>query len=125
MPNEFRVAYPHTAGEYTEIANKELNGVFNGIFRGMAPKTTGTDMIDFIFREAVSVAEKQNVPLYCGEYGVIHNAAPEHNLAWKKDMFDVFERHNIGRAVWNYKRMGFGIVDDHVKEVYEELVKVL
>lgn len=125
MPNEFRVAYPLSAGEYTEIANRELNGVFNGIFRGMEPETTGTDMIDFIFKEAVAVAKKQNVPLYCGEYGVIHNAAPEYGLAWKKDMHEVFEKYNIGRAVWNYKRMSFGMTDEHCKDVYEELVKVL
>lgn len=125
MPNEFRVGYPLTAGEYIDIANHELNGNFSGIFRGMSPETNGTGMIDFIFQEAVSVAEKQNVPLYCGEYGVIHNAAPEYNLAWKKDMYTVFEKYGIGRAVWSYKRMGFGIVDEHCKNVYEELIKVL
>jgi hypothetical protein len=65
------------------------------------------------------------VPLYCGEYGVIHNAEPEYNLAWKKDIYTIFEKYGIGRAVWSYKRMGFGIVDEHCKDVYEELVKVL
>ena len=91
----------------------------------MAPELTGADMLDFLFREAVSVAEKQNVPLYCGEYGVIHNAAPEYGLAWKQDLNTVFEKYSIGRAVWNYKHMSFGIVDEHCKDVYEELINVL
>jgi len=125
MPNEFRVKYPLTAGEYADIANRQLNGAFAGIFRGMAPELKGTEMIDFIFREAVPVAEKQNVPLYCGEYGVIHNAAPEYGLAWKKDLHTIFEKYGIGRALWNYKRMGFGLIDECNKDVYEELVKVL
>lgn len=125
MPNEFRVSYPLTAGEYIDIANRELNGVFAGIFRGMAPETIGTDMIDFIFREAASVAESRNVPLYCGEYGVIQNAAPEYGLAWQRDMHEVFERHNIGRALWNYKGMGFGLIDERYQDVVDELVKVL
>ena len=125
MPDDFRVAYPLTAGEYIETSKQKVEGNFIGSFEHMAPETKGPDMFELIFAEAVSVAESRNVPLYCGEYGVIHNADPYHELLWQKDIHEVFERHNIGRAVWNYKRMGFGIIDDHCKEVYEELIKYL
>lgn len=125
MPKDFRVKYPLTAGEYSETANRKLNGNFTGIFRGMKPDTVGAELLDFLFREAVSVAEERNVPLYCGEYGVINLADTESALAWHKDIHAVFERYGIGRALWSYKRMSFGIVDEHYKEVLEELVKVL
>lgn len=125
MPAEFRIAYPLSAGEYIEVSKREVEGYFVGSFEHMAPETKGTDMFVQIFAEAVSVAESRNVPLYCGEYGVIHNADPKHGLLWQRDIHEAFERHNIGRAVWNYKRMSFGIVDEHNKEVYEELIKVL
>ena len=125
MPADFRVAYPLTAGEYIEVSKREVEGYFIGSFAHMAPETTGSDMFEQIFAEAVSIAESRNVPLYCGEYGVIHNANPHHGLSWQKDIHTAFEKNNIGRAVWNYKRMGFGIVDEHNKEVYEELIKYL
>lgn len=125
MPNDFRVAYPLSAAEYIEASNREVEGYFTASFHLMPPETKGPDMFEINFAEAISVAESRNVPLYCGEYGVIHNANPEHGLLWQKDIHEVFERHNIGRAVWNYKRMGFGIVDEHNKDVYTELIKFL
>ena len=125
MPNEFRITYPLTAEEYINISQRALDNSFTGVFEGMAPDAKGTDFFDFAFAEAVAVAETRNVPLYCGEYGVIHNADPHYGLAWKKDIYATFEKFNIGRAVWNYKRMGFGIIDEHCKDVYEELIKHL
>jgi len=125
MPKDFRVKYPLTAGEYMEVADQKLDGNFSGIFRKMSPDTKGTDMLGSLFREAVSVAEERNVPLYCGEYGVINLADTTSALAWHKDIHDLFETYGIGRAVWSYKRMSFGIVDEHYEEVFEELTKLL
>lgn len=125
MPRNFRVKYPLSAGEYTETANRELSGNFTGIFRGMNPETAGVEMLDYLFQEAVSVAENRNVPLYCGEYGVINLADTESALAWHKDIHKVFEKHGIGRALWSYKNMDFGIVDNHYKEVFDVLTNVL
>ena len=91
----------------------------------MHPELTGEELLDFLFREAVSVAEARNVPLYCGEYGVINHADPVSALAWQTDFHNVCEKYGIGRALWSYKRMSFGLVDEHYKEVFDELVKVL
>lgn len=125
MPKDFRVKYPLTAGEYVEIAKQKLDGNFVGIFRGMTPETVGAELLDFLFNEAVSVAEERKVPLYCGEYGVINLADTTSALAWHKDIHEVFEKHGIGRALWSYRKMDFGIVDEHYEEVLGELVKVL
>lgn len=125
MPQDFRIKYPLTAGEYIEIAKNKLGGHFTEIFCDMAPETSGAAMLSSLFHEALSVAESRNVPLYCGEYGVINLTDPQSALAWHKDMHKIFEQYSIGRAMWSYKEMDFGIIDEHYAEVFEELIKLL
>ena len=36
-----------------------------------------------------------------------------------------FEKYGIGRAAWNYREKDFGLVDDHMKPVLDELLKYL
>ena len=78
-----------------------------------------------LFADAIKVAEERNVELYCGEYGVIENAEPEEAVKWYRLINAVFEKHSIGRAAWSYKRMNFGIADERMNGVREELVKLL
>lgn len=125
MPSEFRVSYPQTAGHFREISDSQLDGVFSGIFKNMNDSAQGVEMIAPLFEEAISVAESRNVPLYCGEYGVINLANPEYALAWHKDMHAVFEKYQIGRALWSYKEMDFGLIDEHYKEYFDELITLL
>ena len=78
-----------------------------------------------IFKEAIDVAEERNVALYCGEYGVIDRVAPEDALKWYKMINQVFKANGIGRSAWNYKKMDFGISDDRMDAVRDELVQYL
>ena len=78
-----------------------------------------------MFADAVKVAEKLNLPLYCGEYGVIDRADPESTLNWFRMINEAFEQLHIARAVWSYKEMDFGITDEHYAPIYDELIKVL
>ena len=64
-----------------------------------------------LFEDAIAAAEKYNVPLYCGEYGVIELAPKDDTKRWLADIHSVLEKHGIGRAVWNYKGKDFGIID--------------
>ena len=75
--------------------------------------------------EAVAAAEKQGVPLYCGEYGVIDRADPEDALAWFTMIHAAFEKYGIGRAAWSYREMDFGLSDARMDGVRDRLVKVL
>lgn len=125
MKPDFRVEYPLTAGQFKEISDTTLNGVFSGIFKNMDDSSTGTDMISSLFEEAIAIAKSRNVPLYCGEYGVINLADPKCALAWHRDMHDVFEKYQIGRALWSYKEMDFGLIDEHYKDIYDELITLL
>jgi endoglucanase len=51
-----------------------------------------------------------NVPIYCGEFGVLREYAPPADRArWLHDMRVAMEKNNIGWAMWDYQT-NFGIV---------------
>ena len=95
-------------------------------FEKYPPETTLTAAFfeDFL-QEAVRTAEARNVPLYCGEYGVIDNAAPEDALIWFRAIHAAFEKYGIGRAAWSYRQMDFGLSDPRMDAVRPELLRCL
>ena len=126
MPLDFRIPYPVDEKKYREIvsicppiANGTLGSADNAL------KMLKDNFFINLFKEAVECCEKYGVSLYCGEYGVIDRADPESTLRWFKDINKVFEHYGIGRACWSYKKMDFGIIDEHYKEIFDELLKYL
>lgn len=85
----------------------------------------GEDYIDDMVSDAVEIANARNVPLYCGEYGVINLASCEQTLKWYEAFSAVMERYNIGRAAWSYKEMDFGLSDGHMAPIIERIKKLL
>lgn len=125
MDTSFRTSYPLTAKEYIEQSDTLLNGCCAETCRQVSPSASGTDLLLPLFDEAIRAADERNVPLYCGEYGVIDLAAPEYKLAWIKDIHSVFEKYGIGRAMWCYKEMDFGLIDESCASIYDELCGLL
>lgn len=125
MPSDFRASFPRPAKEYVAISEKQLNGKFGGFCKLAAPDAQNEDLFLPAFQAAAALAEERKVPLYCGEYGVINNAEVSTALAWHKALHNVFEQFHIGRAVWSYKEMDFGIIDPHYKEVLSQLLPLL
>jgi endoglucanase len=74
-------------------------------------KVYNRDTLEKMMLKPIRLADSLNLPLYCGEFGVIDKSPTEAKLAWYKDMVAIFEKHNIGYANWNYKAGSFGIVD--------------
>jgi hypothetical protein len=100
------------------------------MYEGFCAMTGGKDVVDSdyfrrLFAEAVQMAEEKNVPLYCGEYGVINIADAESTLKWYQTISPVFKEYGIGRAAWSYRQMDFGLTDDHLKEVIKEIKECL
>ena len=56
---------------------------------------------------------------------MIDQAPVDSALRWLKDINAVFERHGIGRALWNYKRKDFGLVDPHYDGAREQLIDII
>lgn len=77
------------------------------------------------FLSALKKAEEYGIEVYCGEYGVIDQAAPEDALKWFQVIHRVFEKHGIARAAWSYKEMDFGLSDARMDGVRDELIKYL
>lgn len=125
MDTSFRMSIDSTYKEMAENSKKQLSQVTVG-FDGFDPDDKfGPEFFDKHFSEAVSVAEERNVPLYCGEYGVIDLAEAKECLAWFKIINAAFIKYGIGRAAWNYRGKDFGFVDDHMKPVVDEIVNYL
>ena len=125
MSPDFRVSYPKTMGEYEKLSKEQIGGYYSDLISGYETMLCDKEFFVRYFSEAVEIAKKYDVPLYCGEYGVIDQADTEGTLNWFKDIHAAFEECNIGRAVWSYKKMDFGITDDHYADIKEELVKYL
>ena len=124
MPADFVMHYPDSVGAYKEAANRL------GIWQADDTDTADARLIspayfDAMFQCAIDYATQYDVPLYCGEYGVIDQADPHDTVNWFRDIHAVFVKHGIGRAVWTYKQRDFGLVDAHYDGVQDELTKLL
>lgn len=126
MDTSFRMPFMSTYGEYADSSKVQVGAQYSSLKcfenRDLKPSS---DYFSALFEEAVNKAAKLNVPLYCGEYGVIDRAAPEDTVLWYKTINEVFEKNNIGRACWSYKEMDFGISDSRLDNVRSELLKYI
>ncbi|WP_024859298.1 glycoside hydrolase family 5 protein [Ruminococcus flavefaciens] len=86
---------------------------------------TSEEYFEELFSTAIAKAEKHGSGLYCGEYGCIDVVSPEDTIKWYRTINAVFRKHDIGRAAWNYKAMDFGLSDDRLKDVHDELINLL
>lgn len=79
------------------------------------------DYVEGLFAEALATAKERNVPLYCGEYGIIDRADPEDAYKWYILIHKIFEKYSIGHAAWSYKEMDFGLTCGYLDRVRNEL----
>ena len=123
MTNDFEMWYPATLEEMRQksegFPQTHMGAVYNKCMEGDG------SFFDKMFADAIDYAKKNDVPLYCGEYGVIDLAPLPDTLAWMKDINASFEKFGIGRALWNYKNKDFGLVDEHYAPIRDEMIKVL
>lgn len=125
MDKDLRIPFALTYKEYIDMTEKNIGEMAMTMDAYDGDKVIGDEYFDDCFREAVAVAEERDVALYCGEYGVIENADPKEALKWLKVLGSCFERYGIGRALWNYKEMDFGLLDSRMDEVRDEILKVM
>lgn len=127
MPLDYRTAYPASVQHYVADTKKYLKQMMVDNFGDTvgADKEYGKELFLALFKEAADTAERYQVPLYCGEYGVIDRAEPESALRWYQDIHDAFESYGIGRAAWSYKQMDFGLLDEHYDTVRDEIIAAL
>lgn len=110
MPSDFRITYPKTLKEYRD-AGESLTADLAGAVYKEGIREIGEGFFEDIFAPAIEKAEKDQVALYCGEYGVIDLADVEDKKRWLADIRAVFDKHGIGHAIWNYKGKDFEMKD--------------
>lgn len=115
------IGYPADIEEYRSLS-EEIHCFGSGLKN---VDNMGAEFMEKLISEAVTAAENADVPLYCGEYGVIDRADIEDTAEWYRDIHGVFEKYGIGRAAWTYKGMDFGIVGQHYLTEFESILKSL
>jgi hypothetical protein len=73
---------------------------------------------------ATAFSQRIQQPVYCGEFGVIDRAPLANRLNWTRDFIELLIENKIGRALWTYKALDFGLVDQDGHVVSEELVRI-
>jgi hypothetical protein len=124
MPQDLTIEYPATIGECKEKSKPLIEIAICSCDKPL-DSMIGPDFFEELFAEAVQIAADRDVPLYCGEYGVVDNASTESTIRWYRDIHSAFEKNGIGRAAWTYKKMDFGVIDDHYAPVKSELIALL
>ena len=125
MNPDFRFPLKSKYEDYTKMTSEKV-GQIGTAFGAFAPDATvDVNYFETIFSEAVKIAEDRNVLLYCGEYGVIEKATPQDTLEWYRLISTVFNKHGIGRAVWSYRQMDFGLNDNRLDGIRGDLLKYL
>jgi len=125
MDTAFRIPVTATFGEMATATRRMLGGAVVDLDAKPADGRLSSSFFEDFFAEAVAVAQARNVPLYCGEYGVIDNASPEDTLIWYQAIHAAFEKYGIGRAAWSYRQMDFGLSDPRLDGVRPELLRYL
>lgn len=125
LPSDFEIEYPGTYGDYRKKSQEFFGDDFEGEYKKADDTVINEEFFNDLFAVAVDISEKYDVPLYCGEYGVIDRADCHSALNWFRDINTAFNELNIARAVWSYKEMDFGLTDEHYAPVFSELIKLL
>jgi len=83
------------------------------------------DKIRDDFKDAIAVAKKYDLQLFCGEWGVYEPVDRELAYKWTKDMIEVFDEFDIAWTTWCYDA-DFGFWDQQKNEYKDKgLVDIL
>lgn len=118
-PSE-EISYPEKMAYYVEKSKKL--GFQGEVVTKARTKTMGPEFIEEMVKEAVLAAQKANVHLYCGEFGVIDQAPIEDTYRWFADVEEIFQKYQIGFALWTYKEMDFGFTGKHYEKIRKKLL---
>ncbi len=124
MPSDLSVAYPDGLQVLRQKSAEVFGMDFDSEF-GDSEEEISSLFFEKLFERAIAVSEKWNVPLYCGEYGVIDQANPQDTVKWFEHIHAALEKYNIARAVWTYKEKDFGLIGEHYSTVIDKIVNCL
>jgi endoglucanase len=117
------VDYP---GAYTGLAEFLRRAPqYRPLFAWQAERAVDRSLLLELLQPAIDFIQQTGKDLYCGEFGVIEYVKPKSRQNWHADFMDALRQHGIGRAVWTYKQMDFGLVDANGQVVDPALLEIL
>lgn len=125
MPVDLRISYPASLEAYREKAKLVSHDLAGIIFDPRLKNGFGPEFFESLFEDAIKVANERDIPLYCGEYGVIDHATAEDTFRWLSDINAVFTKYKMARSYWTYKVMNFGIADERCAPMIKDIVSKL
>lgn len=81
------------------------------------------ERLEALLAKPLALAQKLDLPLYCGEWGALPTTSREARMQWYRDMRANLDQHGIAWANWDYKG-GFGIFT-RTGELDREFIDVL
>jgi len=115
------VAYPGSLDVYKEFVDYVTDDLQKRINSELT--YMGAGYVRTFLQPAKEFIEKNDLPLYCGEYGVIDFADVQSRANWTRDVADFCIENGIGRAIWSYKGMNFTMIGRDGKALSESLVR--
>lgn len=125
MPEDFTTEYPNDYHTYLQETKNYLPDVHLRTYQDLVIDRIDQRFFESVFAEAIDLCRMRNVPLYCGEYGVIDRAGLASTVNWYSDIYHTFEKYGMSRAAWTYKGKDFGITDDHYSSILDTLINLL
>lgn len=123
IPKGYQISYPDLVSKYREESLRIFGNNFESEFKDLNETMMNEKYFEKLLKQAVDRANEVNVPVYCGEYGVIENASPKDQLSWYQDINAAFCKFDMARAAWSYKQMDFGLSDERLSAILPEIKK--
>lgn len=125
MNHDFRISVDRPLAELKEQTQLFLGKETHEFDELDLVRPLGADYFIRKFEKAARIARERHVRLYCGEYGVIDRASPQDIIQWYRYIHEAFLHYGIGHAAWSYREMDFGIADERMDRVRDQLIRLL
>lgn len=123
MPKGIKVNFPMSGKDYHALIEKYPSIASSE--QNTCPDLFGPEYFKDLFKRAVNYVEKLDSIIYCVEYGVIDQADNASTIQWFRQIHEAFEFYGIGRALWAYKEMDYGILDPRFEGIREVILQNL
>jgi TolB protein len=90
----------------------------------MADRPSGPGFLREWLTPVFRFRDTHQVPIYCGEFGVVSNAPAADRLRWYRDLVQLFHDEGVSFSNWNYKSDNFGLVTS-AGQIQEPLVAAM
>lgn len=122
MDRNFRMDYHSSFADVNELTSKYIAKIGLDYSFMNEDEYISSNYFETIFKEVIEVADKRNLSLYCGEYGVIENAKVNDTRDWYKAINSVLNKYHIGHALWTYREMDFDFVNPRYDNVRKDII---